>query len=151
MKENELEYDSFCVASSDINRFNYRYYRDANRALKLSQTAWNVFNYLLGEQDYANRPNKSINGGKKGSRTEPNEIIISFRDLAESIGLSKSSVRRIQSVIDELEEKKLVQVSGKEKQTLGYTINYKVWDEAITAGYNEKLKSMDTKRKRKPL
>lgn len=151
MKENEFEYGSFCVANSDIGRFNYRYYRDANRALKLSQTAWNVFNYLLGEQDYVNQPNKSINGGKKGSRTEPNEIVISFRDLAESIGLSKNSIRCIQLAIDELEKKGLIIVYGKEKQTLGYTVNYEVWDAAITAGYNEKIKSLDTKRTRKPL
>lgn len=95
MKENNVEnYSSFCIPTTDVNGYNCRYYRDANRYLKLSLIAWTVFNYLLGEQDYANQPNKEVNEGIRGTREKPNEFIISFRDLATAIGLSKTAERQ---------------------------------------------------------
>lgn len=150
MKENNVEnYSSFCIPTTDVNGYNCRYYRDANRYLKLSLIAWTVFNYLLGEQDYANQPNKEVNEGIRGTREKPNEFVISFRDLATAIGLSKNSGKTIQRTVCELEEKKLITVRGKEKQALGYTVNFFVWNEAIIKGANKKLEEKEKKRKRK--
>lgn len=150
MKENKVDsYNSVCIPTEDINGYNCRYYRDANRYLKLSPIAWIVFNYLLGEQDYANQPNKELNEGIRGTREQPNEFIISFRDLATAVGLSKNSGKTIQRAVDELEKKELIITYGKERQTLGYTINFPVWNKAIIKGADKKLEEKDGKRKRK--
>lgn len=145
---NDAEYKSFCFAmEDDIKNYNCRFYRNANRWLKLSSNAFLIFQYLLGEQDYANKP--SNNNGKKGTRRNPNEFAISFRDLAEAMGKTKNNTAIAQRAINELEERKLIKVFGKKGITLGYTVDYYAWNDAIIKGEKERIKSMDSKRKRK--
>lgn len=148
MRENDVEHGSFCLAmEDDVKNYNCRFYRNANRWLKLSSNAFLIFQYLIGEQDYANHP--SNNDGKQGTRKEPNEFAISFRDLAEAIGKTKNNTAIIQRAIKELEERNLIEARGNKGRTLGYVVNYYVWNDAIIKGEEERRKSMNSKRKRK--